>query len=587
MAARAETLRSAGWLCGALLLAAIILAFDPGMDWRLDVHHRAELGYPRLMGVWTVRSVLFAGLVLPPLMLTALLLRESNHPQRRQRRPRRLMLMGLLMLHLLLAVVLGGVEAGGRLFPQALPQAWLGYFPYRAYYLFWEGNSYFVDDEELGLRYRPGAVIRREVDYGATGDLHTLGAVQPWDESLPGYRVVYERRFNRYGVAGEFATFGERADEPPAEVVFLGDSFTVAYGLPAEESWPAVLLSRLADAGHLDAESLKAAPLMAGAQFATGGWTPTQAWRAFERFAPAARPRLIVVMFYEGNDLADAAAIGCRARPGTMEGTRPFRLALEHRPAGWVETSPVHAALAHAFRYTDLRLPFADRGEPWRRFEADPRAQVFRGVPALEAAGIRIPHIVGNTTQPFQPLSVELGGQVVPYVIDPWELTQLTRPGTSWPREHRGWPCILEGLDAMAAFQAHHGIPILLVSAPSRLRVHYPLLPDEALRHPSLWEIGPPPREIDAWSHEAREDAAGWRALLRSRADTLSRCLSEEAQVRGLRFFDLAPALTNAAADANQSELLYLPYDTHWGVRGNRVVADEILGEILRLGLLD
>ncbi len=84
-----------------------------------------------------------------------------------------------------------------------------------------------------------------------------------------------------------------------ADVVVLGDSYAEAVLVPFEETVVARLSRSLAR------------PVL---NLAHGGYGPQQQWAAMRRFGFGAQPKTVVWMFYEGNDLANAAAYdGIRA----------------------------------------------------------------------------------------------------------------------------------------------------------------------------------------------------------------------------------------------------------------------------------
>ncbi|MGH7897974.1 MAG: hypothetical protein ACREQQ_08475 [Candidatus Binatia bacterium] len=78
-----------------------------------------------------------------------------------------------------------------------------------------------------------------------------------------------------------------------ADVLAIGDSFTYGQGATLSESWPAALARRLATSVY---------------NLATPGYGPAHYCHLLERHGVRLEPRLVIVGFYYGNDLENAAA---------------------------------------------------------------------------------------------------------------------------------------------------------------------------------------------------------------------------------------------------------------------------------------
>ncbi|HVQ29618.1 MAG TPA: hypothetical protein VMV21_08575, partial [Vicinamibacteria bacterium] len=78
-------------------------------------------------------------------------------------------------------------------------------------------------------------------------------------------------------------------------VAAIGDSFTDAMTLPVELGWPARLASLLG---------------VSVRNYGTAGFGPPQELRVLEEYALPRRPRFVVLGFFAGNDLQDAARFG-------------------------------------------------------------------------------------------------------------------------------------------------------------------------------------------------------------------------------------------------------------------------------------
>ena len=89
-------------------------------------------------------------------------------------------------------------------------------------------------------------------------------------------------------------------------VATIGDSFTDAMTLPVELGWPARLASLLG---------------VSVRNYGTAGFGPPQELRVLEEYVLPRRPRFVVVGFFAGNDLQDAARF---EQKGSAPSTRPW-----------------------------------------------------------------------------------------------------------------------------------------------------------------------------------------------------------------------------------------------------------------------
>lgn len=72
-----------------------------------------------------------------------------------------------------------------------------------------------------------------------------------------------------------------------AEILFLGDSYTVGEGIPDSDSWPAQLLRQRAEAGH---------QLSSGNLIAATGWTTADLADALQRHSPVGQRDAVTLM---------------------------------------------------------------------------------------------------------------------------------------------------------------------------------------------------------------------------------------------------------------------------------------------------
>lgn len=525
--------------------------------------------------MWSPAAILaWLGVMLPTIMLAGVLRRRRMGG--RQARQQRVALVLGLMLWAALALLFMAGDLVMRRLPHALPMGAHAFMPYQGFVWLHEGNPFLADDPELGVVHRPGTRMAGTVYFGNLGDLVGLRLVAEPAEELPGYRLVSDRRFGDNGFAAEFGP--QKPGDPTPEVAFLGDSYVVGYGVPAPQTWPGVMMARLRDEGLLRAGQQVHDPLLLAWHFAVGGFSPLQALGALRREAPGARPRVVVLMYFEGNDVGDAGRLGCTSVRRQPIGTAPWKAAVSLRPLSVLESSPLHTLLAWAFAPTDFRLEPHVRSRPWLLFEDDPRSEVLRQEPMLRGVGNRMPWLAGPEWKPLEPLRAVIAGLEQPIALNPWELADATRPRPDWPKAFPGWPCIEEALDELARYAHGTGAYPLLVIAPSRLRVYHEHLSFEQLGRPEVDELA---RQTDvrALLREARR-LGSWKPLISERVDYQSALVEAAARARGLDVLDLAPGLRAAVDD--DPELLYFPFDTHWSIRGHRTVAELIVSHLIQ-----
>lgn len=183
-----------------------------------------------------------------------------------------------------------------------------------------------------------------------------------------------------------------------ADVIVLGDSYAEAVLVPFDKTFVALLRTRRAgDNGHRVLS------------LAHGGYGPQQEWAAMRRFGFAAKPKTVVWMFYEGNDLANAAAYdaiqadwdGWVSREHGFLKRSLVRNAIV-KLADW-STSPRHNPAVSASRAATLRVPgehggetmyFGYRAEPLTRAEQATLAKTQKlwltAADELRSQGIRL-----------------------------------------------------------------------------------------------------------------------------------------------------------------------------------------------------
>lgn len=131
--------------------------------------------------------------------------------------------------------------------------------------LFWarlEGNVQTVGHPYAGFTYRPHTRIEEhggELDWGFMSDEHGFRNADPWPDST--------------------------------DIVVLGDSQALGYGVSTDEAWPE-LVARGLGAGLID--------------LAIAGIAPEQERRIYETFGATLRPHWVLFGVFPGNDFSDA-----------------------------------------------------------------------------------------------------------------------------------------------------------------------------------------------------------------------------------------------------------------------------------------
>jgi len=533
--------------CIAILAVLAALAAIPGPEWRVDLWSTAALGYPRLFGIWSTGALVLAWFIVLPAAALVVGARLT--------RSRRVVAFGFLAWWIFVTLCIVAADLWFTLQPHRIAEPALRYMPYQARHLFPDGNPSLVDDPLLLQSHRPNLVRTTHIDFGLSGNLTSLGIVKASTKSIPG--LVFEAT-RRFGPDGFPAEFGRVAGSKPTPFVFLGDSFTVGYNLPARATWPAVALATSDD------------DMQSGAVYACAGMTPAIALEGLLRDAPDAHPTAVVAMYYEGNDLGDSGRVGYGIAH-LPPPTEPYRRALRERRVGWLARRPLHAMLAHSIAPTDCRTPSEMRASPWRIFAEDRAAEAaWRNDPAMGSVPPKVRQEALAAAPPTPPLRVTIDGTELPLGIPDWELTQAVAMGENWPLDTLEWEYMRAGLKRLGDFRRHTGCRLVVAWAPTKLRAYLPLLTAEELARPDLddWVRGTPERQRLG----ERRAAGSWKPLIERYGSRLRAAAATAAAEEGLEFIDLTPIFQEAAAAS--PELLYLPYDTHWSPAGHRLAGE-------------
>jgi hypothetical protein len=279
-------------------------------------------------------------------------------------------------------------------------------------------------------------------------------------------------RINRRGFRDR--EWASQAKPGTLRIAVLGDSFTEALQVEAEESWARRLPAALA--------AIRPCPLLTGwpggaetLNFGVGGYGTGQSWLTWRRDARPLNPRLVLHAVYFENDLRDnlvggsatAAAPTFQLRDGVLTIDTSFRERADHR----FRMSPLGTAaswlLAHS-RLLQLVKTARDRLQPLAGAECP--ASGCSAFP-LGSDGLRL---YGADAGDLEP-----GWRVLEAILSRWSaearaagatlvVTSLTTPPQMWPEAaERGRQAERHQLDwlrperRLARLLAARGIPYL------------------------------------------------------------------------------------------------------------------------------
>ena len=173
------------------------------------------------------------------------------------------------------AIVLGGLEILLRMYPAAVPLAFLQHF-----------------QEDLRLRvaqqlHLPNRYDFLEVPRDDGGPL--LRRHRPGQQYTPRSRDYAAAKAIVYDETGFCNPNGHERPGEPVEIIALGDSFTDC-NLPAEQSWPALLQTFSGRRTY---------------NLGVPGVGPYEYVQILKQFGLQKNPRIVLMNVYEGNDLRD------------------------------------------------------------------------------------------------------------------------------------------------------------------------------------------------------------------------------------------------------------------------------------------
>jgi hypothetical protein len=493
------------WFFGRLLL--VLLSLTAGVIAVGLIEQQTEAG----------RSGWQLLVLLATVGLVCLALTWRADGRRRKRR-----LAGVLMVLLNLLIGTAGLEAFFRLRPALIPRQVLGELPGRGDYL---RHDIFVYDSpiQVGRRLQPGQDSWIE---GRATEVVTWNGRERFQQidiaAIPSHRVHFLTDEN-----------GFRNDPPLAaayDVVVLGDSYTV--GSEVQEPWPLLLAHQT----HLNILNL-----------AMFGFGPQAEAAALRLYGLPMSPRLVILAYFEGNDLRDAAV---------YERARAAGVGLDEQLRS--ETS------------WDRSLVVLT----WGRLAA---VQLVRRLGFDAPASNNRPPAV-----PVYPLDVSLNGQPLSLSFLDGYVAMLA-PSHAEIAASQNYALATTALLQAREMAANDGARFILVYVPSKAHVYLPLLTPA--------EIEP----VTTTSGRVVLDSAGFLtvapdgrgvdgATFLAHVDAQARTVEAWATANEVEFINLTPRFQ---AEARQGHELYQPLGTHFNEQGHQLTAAVVADYLHEFPLTD
>lgn len=433
----------------------------------------------------------------------------------RELKRRRKLARGIVFVVYLVVVVVVGFDGALELFPRLIPPRILANLPYGGGYFYSQGTATHEFRKDLGIKPRPNVFV--EIFY--VNDLVRYGQISP----------VYDYPSTHILFATDSQGFRNQDEATTADLVVLGDSFTELPYMALEDVWPSLLARQT---------GWKVRNL------AVSGYGPMQESVVLRKWGLAYRPRLVVLGFYEGNDIYD-----CAEFDGFRRSALPYFQWVVRRFSkrwDWFNRRPIVAILRM------FLLPYERIAERWSGENSRTRA-------ARRAY--------------FNPVEVEAGGHRHKIGLLSLNLMLLSADADK-VRSQPGWPLCQSALREMNETCAKAGATFVLVFIPTKEHVYLPLLRNRFTPE-AIHDF------VAAYHTEAKAMGPDeFEAALYANTDATGRVVEEFCREQNIAFFDLTPAFRRAA---QQGQLIYFAFDSHWNGLGNKIAADEIEQFLRRL----
>jgi hypothetical protein len=304
-----------------------------------------------------------------------------------------------------------------------------------------------------------------------------------------------------------------------ADVILLGDSFTEGSRVDDDDTWA----SRIERGSGLSVYNL-----------ANSGDDPQKYLAKFELFGIDMGAQTVIVTLYEGND---------------------FRRREKLRDS--VEDYSFGEAVSNYLRFAPVRVRY-------ERLLRNVLGPVRANAPVEDRGALA-----------WLPFEWRASGASSWYFVKPKSIAQLFTEADAFAAS-QGWRTAREAVDAVISAAARKGARVIVVYAPTKARVMFPLVveavdADAVLRYLQLLGERLPHALDDV------RDGAQMKAALERYEGGMERVVGDYFRSRGIAFVSLTEALRDAARRGIQT---YFTYDQHWTPEGHRIVAAELLGAL-------
>jgi lysophospholipase L1-like esterase len=317
------------------------------------------------------------------------------------------------------------------------------------------------------------------------------------------------------------------------EIAALGDSFTDATIIGAEATWPSRLEQRLG---------------VTVRNFGTAGFGPQQEQLILQDFVAPRGPRLVVLAFFAGNDIADAEAFGQFQRAGGVEQRAlpgwPIKDVVS-RFDTWFVTSALRAATRQIGASPDVVLAAAGLGPA---VKTTPRSEA----PSFDRGMFTVP----------------VGDRDVRFAFMPPYLNSLNYSEADL-RAWAGWPLTEAAIRGMRETSRGFGAEFIVMFVPFKAQVYLPLVERAfapAALHAAL-----------AFSLDRYERPVDLDLFHRNRL-AQNGMMRRLCEAEGIGFLDTTAALE---ARVRAGENMYFPDESHLNEAGESLLA-EMLATFLR-----
>jgi lysophospholipase L1-like esterase len=371
-----------------------------------------------------------------------------------------------------------------------------------------------VETQRYGRRLRPNVDLDNEWRYG---DIVRMGFVPP---------DVSDGTVHRFRFRTDAEGFRNVQTRDFVDIAALGDSFTDAMTLSADDGWT----TRLAVRTGLTVQN-----------YGTAGFGPQQELRVLQDYAIHRRPRIVVLAFFAGNDIFDAEAFDEFERTGSERASPGWQIKdVVSRADNWFVVSALHAAAA--WTTTRQRVEARDSQE-------QPRVSATSGEdPVVFDRGM---------------FTAAVNGSRIRFAFMPPYLNTLTFSERELS-ERAGWRLTREALIAMRDVSRGVEAQFVVMFLPFKAQVYLPWLRSNL----SDDQLG---RSLEFYLPD-RARKLRIEALMENRL-AQNRMMQAFCDQQGIAFLDVSDALE---ARVLSGENVYFPDESHLNEAGHAVVADAL-----------